>query len=242
VTNTQSFAWDELFQDRTLGSDSAHVFLVTAQALAARSSLVVEVGCGRGAQVHLERTGGAWQDLRGTGRAVVGIDIDPAASSNPAVDEFRLIGPDGRWPLEDSTVDLAVSDFVLEHVADPTAFVGQLSRVLRPGGVFLARTINRYSALSLGARLVPDRLHEKIISVLQPDRLDEDVFPTAYKMNTRRALGDLLEEDFEWATASRTGLEQYLLRWPALARTVDSVERRLPRSLQMALVVCARRR
>ncbi len=225
-----------------LALDSGHVFMVTAQALAARSSLIAEVGCGRGARIDPQRRDQAWEDLRGPGRRVVGIDIDPAGKENPFIDEFRVIGDDGHWPLEDASVDLAVSDFVLEHVTEPEAFVNELTRVLRPGGVFVARTISRGSLLSLAARLVPNRSHARILRVLQPGRLECDVFPTAYRMNTRRDLAELLDKDFEWAAASRTGLEQYLLRWPRLAKTVDSIERRLPRSTHMALVVCARRR
>ena len=67
------------------------------------------------------------------------------------IDEFRLIGPDGRWPLDDASVDLAVSDFVLEHVTEPEAFVAELARVLRPGGMYIARTISRRSALAAAA-------------------------------------------------------------------------------------------
>ena len=233
--------WDEMFEDHWLALDSAHVFLVSAQALAAQSSCILEVGCGRGAQVA-EQPGKAWQDLRGPRRRVVGIDVDDAASNNPVIDEFFLIGDDQRWPVEDGVVDLAVSDWVLEHVQDPAAFVAELTRVLRPGGVFLARTVSRYSPLSLGARIVPNRAHSRALNVLQPGRLDKDVFATAYRMNTRRALHALLDRDFEWAAASRTGLDQYLKPWPRLGRVVEGVERRLPRALQMALVVCARRR
>ena len=78
--------------------------------------------------------------------------------------------------------------------------------------------------------------------MLQPGRQERDVFPTAYRMNSRRALAGLLATEFDWAAASRTGLEQYLLPWPRLARTIDTIERHLPRTVQMALVVCARRR
>ena len=233
--------WSALFEDRMLALDSAHVFLCTAQALAPRAKVVAEVGCGRGAPVR-DEPGGAWQDLRGPGRTVIGIDIDPVGSDNPVVDEFRLIGADGSWPLDDGSVDLAVSDFVLEHVDDPHAFVAELTRVLRPGGVFVARTVSRFSPLSLVARVVPNRLHPRVVGVLQPGRQEHDVFPTEYKMNSRRALASLFDPSFEWAAASRTGLEQYLLRWPRLARFVNAVERHLPRSTHMALVLCARKR
>ena len=237
----ERLGWDELFEDRILSTDSAHVFLVTAQALAPRSDVIAEVGCGRGAMVDGRDDGAAWQDLRGPGRTVVGIDIDPVGAENPVVDEFRLIGPDGRWPLDDASVDLAVSDFVLEHVEDPDAFVAELARVLRPGGVFLARTVSRHSLLSLAARIVPNRAHAKVLETFQPGRQAQDVFDTVYRMNTRKDLARVLDAQFEWAAASRTGLDRYLQPWPRVARAVGAVERRLPRGAQQALIVCARR-
>jgi SAM-dependent methyltransferase len=233
--------WDEMFDDHVLALDSAHVFFASAQALASDSSFVLEVGCGRGAQVATQ-TQRPWQDLRGPGRRVVGIDVDPAASQNPIIDEFHLMGDDQRWPIDDGVVDLAVSDWVLEHVQDPGLFVAELTRVLRPGGVFLARTVSRHSPLSIGARMVPNRAHSRVLRVLQPNRLEQDVFATAYRMNTRPALHALFDRDFEWAAASRTGLDQYLKPWPKLGGFVEGVERRLPRAAQMALVVCARRK
>jgi SAM-dependent methyltransferase len=233
--------WDEMFDDHMLALDSAHVFFMSAQALASKASFILEVGCGRGAQVA-SHASSAWQDLRGPGRRVVGIDVDDAAKENPVIDEFHLLGEGQRWPVADGVVDLAVSDWVLEHVQDPEFFVAELTRVLRPGGVFLARTVSRHSPLSIGARIVPNRAHSRVLNVLQPGRLEKDVFPTAYLMNTRPALHALLDHDFEWAAASRTGLDQYLKSWPKLGGFVEGVERRLPRSAQMAMVVCARRR
>ncbi|HEX3794081.1 MAG TPA: class I SAM-dependent methyltransferase [Acidimicrobiales bacterium] len=242
MASKDPLGWEELFDDRILSLDSAHVFLVTAQSLAAQSELIAEVGCGRGALVKLDRPGGAWQDLRGPGRTVVGIDVEDAGTENPVIDEFRLIPEDGRWPLSDGSVDLAVSDFVLEHVTDPPAFVAELTRILRPGGVFLARTVSRHSLLAAGARLVPNEAHAKVLNRFQPGRQEQDVFRTAYQMNTRKDLAALFDQDFEWAAASRTGLDRYFMPWPRLARTAVAIERRFPRNMQTALVVCARRR
>ncbi len=242
MTTDVHLGLDEMFDDRILGLDSAHVFLVSALAVAARSRVVAEVGCGRGALVDQGQPGGAWQDLRGAGRTVIGIDIEATGEQNPVIDEFRLIGADGRWPLADGSVDLAVSDFVLEHVTDPKGFVRELSRVLRPGGIFIARTISRRSLLAAAARVVPNDHHAKALERLQPGRQERDVFRTAYRMNTRKDLARLFDADFELALARRTGLEQYCKPWPRLRRAVAQCERHLPTSMWMALVVFARRR
>jgi len=241
VTTRAPIGLGEMFDDRILGLDSAHVFMVSAQAVASRSRLVAEVGCGRGALVDEAQPGGAWQDLRGEGRTVIGIDVEPTGLDNPVIDEFRLIGADGRWPLEDGSVDLAVSDFVLEHVTDPEDFVRELRRVLRPGGVFIARTVSRHSLLAAAARMVPNDHHARALERLQPGREERDVFRTAYKMNTRRDLARLFDGEFELALARRTGLEQYCKPWPRLRRGVAQLERHLPTSMWMALVVFARR-
>jgi SAM-dependent methyltransferase len=227
-----------MIDDRILGLDSAHVFMVSAQAVAARSQVVAEVGCGRGVLADV----GAWQDLRGEGRTVIGIDIEDTGAANPVIDEFRLIGEDGRWPLCDASVDLAVSDFVLEHVTEPKAYVDELARVLRPGGMFIARTVSRSSVLAAAARIVPNDRHARTLEHLQPGREERDVFRTAYKMNSRRDLARFFDADFDWALARRTGLEQYFKPWPRLRRGVAQVERHLPTSMWMALVVFARRR
>jgi SAM-dependent methyltransferase len=246
-----ALGWDEIFDQAKAGSeDSIVAFLGVAHALAADAKTVLEVGCGRGGQVDggqvdgdLGRSGSrAIQDLRGAGRTVIGIDVDPVGVDNPIVDEFRLIPASGRWPLEDASADLAVSDFVLEHVDDAAAFVGELTRVLRPGGAFVARTVSRHSPLSLAARAVPNERHAGLLSRLQPQRQARDVFPTRYRMNSRRDLAALFDADYDWALAHRTGLEQYLLPWPRLARLVAVTEPRLPRSLRTTLVLYARKR
>jgi SAM-dependent methyltransferase len=233
--------WNEVFKDTYSGFDSMVPFLGVAQLLASEAHVVVDVGCGRGAMVDPEK-GRPFQDLRGPGRRVIGIDVDPAGEQNPAVDEFRLIGPDGRWPLADGAADLAVSDWTLEHVEDPRAFVAELTRVLRPGGAFVARTVSRHSLLSMASRAVPNSRHATVLSRLQPGREARDVFPTMYRMNTRKDLAALFDADYEWTVAHRGGLHHYLHPWPRLARAVAVVEPRLPQGVRTSLVLYARKR
>src|SRR5205807_9925754 len=116
--------------------DSSVIFYARVRQLLTAEAVAVDVGCGRGTQsddpVKVRRE---LRILRGHCREVIGIDVDPDARNNPFLDEFRLIEPSGRWPLADASADVAVADFVLEHVADPDAFFAEAARVLRPEGV-----------------------------------------------------------------------------------------------------------
>lgn len=229
------------FRDHRLGVDSAVVLFGFAQALATDAVTIVDVGCGRGAMVDADTGERRLHDLRAPGRTVLGIDVDPAGAGNPVIDEFRLIEGD-RWPLTDGSIDLVICDWVLEHVTDPGAFVSELARALRPGGAFLARTVSRNSLLSAAARLTPNRAHSRVVGSLQPGRAEQDVFPTAYLMNTLPALRRQLDRDFDWAGSFHPGLEHYAMRWPRLQAAVNGIESRLPRRNQMTLVLSARKR
>lgn len=229
------------FDDDRASLDSSLAFFGTAQALATDAAVVVDVGCGRGAAVDPPDGGRPLQDLRAGSRTIVGIDVDPAAAENPVIDEFRLI-QGGRWPLNNSSVDLAISDWVLEHVEEPAHYVAELRRVLRPGGAFLARTISRHSLLSAAARAVPNDSHTWVLQRLQPSRDARDVFPTAYRMNSRSVISVLFGPDFDWAVIHRPTLDQYFGPCPRIARLVAVAEPRFPRNLQSVIIISARLR
>jgi SAM-dependent methyltransferase len=63
----------------------------------------------------------------------VGVDV----VANPAAD---LIGAVENLPVDDASFDLVLCIQVLEHCDDPVLAVGELRRVLRPGGRLLAST------------------------------------------------------------------------------------------------------
>jgi SAM-dependent methyltransferase len=87
---------------------------------------VLDYGCGRGEIVRHGRS----QGLEFYG-------VDRAADSSERPEAFRPL-VDGAIPFEDNFFDVVVSNQVFEHVADPPRAVAEISRVLKPGGRFLA--------------------------------------------------------------------------------------------------------
>lgn len=221
--------------------DPTLVYLQLVQAALPKSVVVLDVGCGRGYQAEYQSTETrALLHWRIPGRTVIGIDVDAAAAQNPLMDEVRLIGGDGRWPVASSSVDAVFSDWVLEHVADPHQFCLELSRVLKPGGVFVARTVNKASGPALVARAIPNRLHARIVRVLQPGRQAADVFPTMYRMNSHRDLERHLKQaGLLPQIQAYAGSHGYFASRPRLARIVNSLEGRLPERALHTLIVRA---
>jgi SAM-dependent methyltransferase len=224
--------------------DGTVKFYARVQELLPPEGVALDVGCGRGTQeddpVRVRRD---LRILRGKCAEVIGIDLDPAAAENPFVDEFRMIEPDGRWPVESESVDLALADFVVEHVEDPAAFFAEAARVVRPGGHIALRTINARSYVGLASRLVPGRLHVATVDRAQPQRKAEDVFPTLYRCNTRRRLATALDEHGFDAAVYGSEDEPEYLSFNSLAYRLGLLHRRLaPAALRVGLLAWGRRR
>jgi SAM-dependent methyltransferase len=169
--------------------DGGVEFYQRVNALATQDSVVVDIGAGRGSltedTVQYRRQ---LRSLRGSVRRLIALDVDPVVLTNPTVDEAHVIDDGGRFPLDDRSVDLAVSDWTFEHVVDSGMFCAEIDRVLRPGGWICARTPNKWGYIGIGARAVPNRFHNAGLSRLQPWKKEIDTFDVAYRLNTRRQL------------------------------------------------------
>jgi SAM-dependent methyltransferase len=183
-------------QDRLL-------FFSLVDELVHSSDIVVDLGAGRNRLSeygpHLQRI----SQLKGRCARVIGVDVDPVVLNNDALDEAHVISPGGPLPLADASVDLIYSYAVLEHVEEPAQLVAEVARVLRPGGWFCAWTPNKWGYVGVGARLVPNRFHARLLATVQPgSRGEKDVFPVRYRMNTlqavRRAFGEHNFEHFSF--------------------------------------------
>ena len=184
----------DLFPELAAGgfsrADGTVAFFTRVQALINPEMTVVDFGAGRGrgAAEDVVPYRRSLRTLKGRCARVVGVDVDEAIRHNPSVDEAILIGLGEPVPLADASVDLILSDATFEHIADPEFVATELDRILRPGGWICARTPNRWGYIGLGANLVPNRWHVAWLQRLQPHRQAQDVFPTTYLLNTRRAL------------------------------------------------------
>jgi len=168
--------------------DNTLAFYLRVTALIEPTSVVLDLGAGRGAQFDRQDFRSRFIRFQGRVGRLVGVDVDPVVLTNPALDEAHVIAPDKPLPFPDATFDLIYSDWVLEHIEKPDVFAGEVERVLKPVGWFCARTPDRWGYIALSARLVPEGLQSRILKFTQPARKDEDVFPKFYRLNTMEAV------------------------------------------------------
>lgn len=85
---------------------------------------LLDVGCGQKPYTHLFDVD-----------EYVGLEIDtPANRLRKHADQYY---DGGRFPFPDASFDCVLCNQVLEHVFEPTAFLSEIRRVLRPGGRLL---------------------------------------------------------------------------------------------------------
>ena len=136
----EEFYWDR-YRDTTLGRylfEREHRFIRRALSRDRGRRTLLDLGCGSG-RLTLP--------LRGAGHDVVGLDL-----SSVALAAFRrrsrtvpLVQADSaRLPLRDAAVDGVIAIQSLDYV-EHRAFMGECSRVLRPGGLLIFDALNRRS-------------------------------------------------------------------------------------------------
>ena len=224
--------------------DGTVAFYARVTALLTPDMSLVDFGCGRGAQA--EDTVAYRRNLRtfrGRVRRVIGVDIDRVGMDNPTIDEFRLLAPGGMWPIESSSVDLVFSDCVVEHLPAPDLFFGEAVRVLRKGGYLCLRTPNVWGYAAMAARLVPERLHKKVLRHAQPRRLEDDIFPTFYRCNSLAKLnGQLFKYGLDGIAYGYEAEPSYL-NFAAVAYKMGVlIHKFLPGCLRSSIFVFCRKR
>jgi ubiquinone/menaquinone biosynthesis C-methylase UbiE len=127
-----------------------------------------------------------------TGVDVVGVDPDSAIASNQRV-HYRVLGTAERLPFRRESFDLVYCDWVAEHLKEPSVAVGEVLRILKPGGAFLFRTGNRRHYVFAIAAHTPHWFHRLAANRVRK-LSDESVepYPTYYRINTVRAVRDTL--------------------------------------------------
>lgn len=224
--------------------DQLVVFYTRVRLLLEPSFTVLDIGCGRGRHAEKRTARSNLKILNDRCKTVIGLDVNPAARDNPFVDQFHLIDANGTWPIPDASVDLAVSDYVLEHVENPDLFLSECYRVIKPGGYLCMRTTNALSYFGVAARVIPNRLHSSIVqrAYVNP-RKDEDVFPIRYRCNTVRAVRRALDRHgFEHCVYGYQSDPAHFGFSRALYFLGVMHQRLAPRAIRTAIFIFAQRR
>jgi SAM-dependent methyltransferase len=101
-----------------------------------RGKHVLDLGCRSGALTrHLV-----------DGNEVVGLDVDGVALAKAAELGIEPVQANVEEPLpfDDASFDAVIAGELLEHLQFPDALVGEVRRVLRPGGVIVGSVPNAY--------------------------------------------------------------------------------------------------
>ena len=231
----QQNAWREQYRALNPGwRPATEVYADMVRSYLRPSARVLDLGCGRGGLV---------EQLEHPLQQVVGVDPDWQSLREHRLPLPRAVAVSEALPLADGCVDVAFASWLLEHLARPSFTFAQLSRVLRPGGVFVFITPNKRHPLSgLNSFLGQfSRLQSALVERLY-GRAGTDTFPTYYRANAPATLRQLAgAQKLETIALQAIPDPTYLAFRPLLFRLTMRFEARLAADRQLHLVGCLRR-
>ena len=128
-----SSSYENSWMQRVFFDPAHQATLALAAGIVQQPGSILDVGCGTGKL--LRRANAYWPEAR-----LIGVDpangmIEVAKRLTPNATFFTGMGE--ALPLEDASVDLALSTISFHHWQDQAAGVREIARVLRPGGFFM---------------------------------------------------------------------------------------------------------
>jgi ubiquinone/menaquinone biosynthesis C-methylase UbiE len=124
--------------------------------------------------------------------SIVGLDYSLDSLRKHRNIRRRVRGDIAKLPFKSKSFDLISSNMVFEHLQEPEEQLAEIFRVLRPGGLLVFHTPNKFGYALAAGRLLPAAVKTRLAGVLQ-DRASSDVFPTFYRINSSRTITELAE-------------------------------------------------
>lgn len=150
-----------------------------------KSLKLLDVGAGAGIVMQM--------NFKDEFAEVIGIDPDKRVVDNQYLDKGYVGLADNMPMFEDNYFDVIISDNVFEHIDNPDAVFSEVKRVLKMGGVLMAKTPNKYHYMPLIATYTPTWFH-KFYNKLR-GRKSIDTFPTRYLLNSKKDLSIIAEKN-----------------------------------------------
>lgn len=186
---------------------------------------ILDVGCGIGTYLSA---------LRAHSHARFGVEVEGEYARQAAMQAAVVQACGERLPFADGRFDLVLSHEVIEHVADDRACVGEMVRVLRPGGRLVLFCPNRWYPFETHGHYWRGVYHfgnTPLVNYL-PDRLRDRLVPhvRAYTVAGVRRLFEGLPVRIVVHTQIYPGYDNLVQRWPALGRLVRWLSYQLERT------------
>lgn len=202
---------------------------------------ILDVGCGAGIgrDVQLQ-----WV-IKNAAEELWGIEPDSEVTvANDLFDHFQYaLMETAELPADH--FDIAYSSMVMEHVADPGAFLAAVHRCLKPGGVYLFVTPNAQSFVPWATKVLhAARLDEFMLRLIRGRKeVEEYHYPVQFRCNLPKQLSRYAEAtDFlppEYAYLEGRGVHGYLRGALAPLRHLLTWKRRLVRTpSRLATLIC----
>ena len=172
------------------------IFFTRVNILVDENFTVLDFGAGRGA--HREDVPERLHrhtDITRRVKKLVAFDVDPTVLNNIETRHRFHAEVGAPLPVEDEIFDAIISLYALEHVEDAVFYASEIARVMKPGAWFCAVTPNKWGYHGIGARLIPNSWHARLLKFFTPHRGEGDSFPTVHRMNTIADLKRLFPED-----------------------------------------------
>lgn len=148
-------------------------------------SSCLDYGAGRGNVKQM--------NFRDIAKFVAGVDPEPGVFENPNLHDAKLLDlTKNSIPYPDNHFDVVFADNVMEHVQNPSLVFKEIDRVLKPGGLLLAKTPNKWHYMPIIARWTPTWFHRFYNRIRGREAID--TFPTAYQCNSRSKVERLSAE------------------------------------------------
>ncbi|NHZ71665.1 MAG: methyltransferase domain-containing protein [Aquificales bacterium] len=147
---------------------------------------VLDLGCGRGGLV---------EQLEHPLAQIAGVDPDELSLREHRLALPRAAAMSDGLPFAADSFDVVFASWLLEHLERPLSTFSQISRVLKPGGVFIFITPNTRHPLSALNRGLGQfsQLQGRLVKRFY-GRAEGDAFPTFYRANSETAMGSLCRE------------------------------------------------
>jgi SAM-dependent methyltransferase len=143
-------------------------------------AVLLDVGCGIGRNARRFAAGMS----RYIGLNIDREELEVARRNHPEPEfEFREGDAMDMRAIPDSSVDVILLIFVLEHIASPDRLFGEIARTLKPGGGVLFLAPNLLNATSILIKTIPATMRLRIKQLLTGKAEPPD-YPIYYRCNT----------------------------------------------------------